>query len=158
MPWSVVYTGPGLERAAEHRVRQEGFAGWLPLENRRLPDRSWAIRPIFSRYMFVQSYPWLRVMRPGEVQLGVVLTDPAHRPLLVPGEVMAGLFAQCAPNGVIYPPEPREVRRKDKVTIEEGPLKGFSGICQRTSRDRIWVLLATLGETVVRRGQVELAA
>jgi transcription antitermination factor NusG len=70
-------------------------------------------------------------------------------------------MSQCAPNGVIYPPEAREVTRKDVVRVDAGPFVGFTGICQRTTRERVWILLNLFGrpsEVPFTREQVELIA
>jgi transcription antitermination factor NusG len=90
-----------------------------------------------------------------------VLRSPSGAALRVPWPVMTLLLGQCAVDGVIYPPEPREVTRKDVVRVDEGPLAGFTGICQRTTRDRVWILLSLFGrqsEVGFTREQVELIA
>jgi transcription antitermination factor NusG len=70
-------------------------------------------------------------------------------------------MAQCGPGGLFHPPEPREVRRRDKVRVEDGPFADFTGFVQRTTRDRVWILLTLLGrptEVPFTRRQVELLA
>lgn len=158
-PWYCVYTKPQQERATEHRIRVQGSAVWLPLESVRLANRQTVIRPIFQRYLFVQAYPWNVIRNAGGEEMARVLLSPARKPLELPPGELETLFAQCAPNGVIYAPEPREVTRGDRVTIEDGPFTSFSGICRRTSRDRIWILLNLFGrpqEVPFSRRQVEL--
>jgi transcription antitermination factor NusG len=47
------------------------------------------------------------------------------------------------------------------VRVEEGPFSQFSGIVQRTTRERVWILLNLFGrssEVPFTRDQVELVA
>jgi transcription antitermination factor NusG len=161
-PWFCVYTKPQLERATEHRIRSLGVAAWLPLEAARLANRQSVIRPIFPRYLVTQAFPWPRVQDAGGNDMATILRSPTTgRPMAIPFDEMDNLFRQCAPNGVIYPPEPREVTRKDAVRVEVGPFTGFTGIVQRTTRERVWILLHLFGrqsEVPFTRQQVELIA
>ena len=162
-PWACVYTKPRAEIVAEHRVRAEGFAAWLPMHqvihrpHRGVPFTTH--RPIFPRYLFVQDYRWTVVRNAGGEELGAVLRSPAGVPLSVPESVLEVLWSQCAANGVIYPPEPRQVRRSDTVRVLDGPFAGFAAVCSRTSRERVWLLLSIFGrssEIDLKRGAVEL--
>ncbi len=162
-PWFVVYAKPLRERQTLHRIREEGHIAWLPLEappKHRKVERERLNRPLFPRYLFVTAYPWLVVRDAGGQELGQVLTSPTTRkPLVLPAGLVDGLMAQCGPGGVFHPPEPREVRRKDMVRVEEGPFSQFSGIVQRTTRERVWILLNLFGrasEVPFTRDQVEL--
>jgi transcription antitermination factor NusG len=120
------------------------------------------INPIFPRYLFVQAYRWNVVRDAGRQELGRVITSPTTgKPLSLPPGALDVLLAQCAPNGVIYPAEPRAVRRQDHVRVLAGPLADFHGICERTTRDRVWVLLTVLGRpssVEFRRENVALSA
>lgn len=156
-PWQVIHSHPHQERAIEHRIRSQGGVVWWPMESARRSNRQTVLRGIFPRYLFSQNYEWPVVRNAGGEEMGRVLLSPSRIPLNVPATEMAKLFAQCGPNGVVYPPE---VRARDRVTIAEGPFVGFSGICSRSLRDRIWVLLSLFGrdqEVPFSRQQVELA-
>ena len=164
-PWFVCYTKPLLERRTEYRIREEGGTAWLPLEappKSRKVERERVIRPLFPRYCFVKDYPWLVVRNAGGEEMGQVLVSPAsRRPVALPGGLVEHLMAQCSPGGVMRSPEPREVTRKDTVRIEVGPFADFTGICQRTTRERVWILLNLFGrpsEVPFTRDQVELIA
>lgn len=160
-PWFCVHTKPQLEIATEHRIRVEGFSAWLPLTSVVQKNRQSRIVPVFSRYLFVQNYRWTVVRNAGGEEMASVLRSPSGKPLVVPQAKMDELFAQCKPNGVIYAPEPREITRKDMVRVEDGPFTSFTGICQRTTRDRVWILLSLFGrqsEVPFTRQQVELIA
>lgn len=162
-PWFVVYTLPLRERATEFRLTTEGAVAWLPLEappKRQKVERERLIRPLFPRYCFVQAYPWLVVRDAGGQELGTLIASPTTRkPLALPPGAVETLMAQCGPGGVFHPPEPREARRKDAVRVEDGPFAGFTGIVQRTTRERVWILLNLFGrqsEVPFTREQVEL--
>lgn len=164
-PWFVVYTKPLQERRTEYRIREEGGTAWLPLEappKSRKVERERIIRPLFPRYCFVRDYPWLVVRNAGGEEMGqVIVSFASRRPLALPGGFVEHLMAQCAPNGVMRSPEPREVTRKDTVRVEVGPFADFTGICQRTTRERVWILLNLFGrpsEVPFTRDQVELIA
>jgi len=148
-PWHCVYTRPHQEAATEARVRQEGAAAWLPLEAVALANRQTRIRPIFPRYLFVQDYRWMVVRNAGGEEMASVLRSPAGMPLVVPPRVVATLMAQRGADGIIRPAEPREVDRGDEVEITGGPFASFRGVCSRTARDRVWVLLNVLGSSQI---------
>ncbi len=120
------------------------------------------IEPLFPRYGFIQPNAddqWVAALYARGV--AEIIRSPFGKPVALPTGEIEKLFAQCAPNGVIYPPEPREVSRKDTVRVEDGPFQGFTGVCQRTTRDRVWILLSLFGrqsEVPFTRGQVELIA
>lgn len=153
-PWFCVFTRPQLEYATEHRLRSQGASAWLPMEAFRKANRQSVIRVIFPRYLFVQSFPYTVVRNAGGEEMArLLVSSTTGKPIALPAREMAALLIQCAPNGVIYPAEPREVTFKDTVRIEDGPLTGFTGICQRTTRDRVWILLNLFG----RQSEVEFA-
>jgi len=159
--WHCVYSKPQAEILAEVQLRQQGFVAWVPLESRRNGRQS-KLAPLFPRYLFAQfdvaEDHWAPVVNTRGVS--DLLRSPSGRPLDVPQRVMDRLMEQCAPNGVIYPAEAREMRRDDVGRVIDGPFAEFSGICTRTARDRVWLLLAVFGsrEVEFRRDAVELVA
>lgn len=159
VPWHCVYSKPQSEVLAEVQLRQQGFVAWFPMESRRLSARQSKIAPLFPRYGFVQfdhDEKWGPIVNTRGVT--ELLRSPSGKPLDVPDGVMVALMEQCAPNGVIYPAEPREVQRGDRGQVIVGPFASFAGICTRTSRERVWLLLAIFGsrEVVFERAAVEL--
>ena len=166
LPWHVAYTKPQKELATEMKLRQEGAAAWLPMECRTITRQEKRHVPVFPRYLFLQMTGdrprWGYVIRnAGGEELAAVMLSPARSPLVVPDRVMRALWDACAPNGVIYPPEPREVRRNDVVKVLDGPWRDFHGLCRLTTRQRVEALLTLFGrETPVwfRRDQVELSS
>ena len=87
------------------------------------------------------------------------MSPTTRMPENIPDAVVGHLRRQCAKDGVIYPAEPRQMHRGDRGSVLGGPLASFAGICTRTSRDRVWLLLAVMGgqtEVGFRRDAVEL--
>lgn len=160
-PWFCVHTKPQMESATERRIRDERSPVWLPLHATGKP-KELRISPIFPRYLFVQAYPWTVVRNAGGEEMARLLTSPTTgRPIAIASGVIESWMAGCGPDGIIYPPEPRQITFKDNVRVEDGPFAGFSGICRRTTRDRVWLLLSLFGrlsEVPFTRGQVELIA
>lgn len=163
-PWFCVWTKPAQERRAEHALRTAGFPTFFPTRfvKRAKSDLRMRLEMLFPRYGFIQPNSdgqWVPALyEPGVAE---IIRSPNGRPLSLPPGEIEKLFAQCARDGVIYPPEPREVARSDHVRVEDGPFHGFSGICQRTSRDRVWIMLSLFGrqsEVPFTRAQVELIA
>lgn len=165
--WCCVYTKPQGERAADLALRDQGFETYLPLYLKVRPDRSRVIQPLFPRYTFVRldvdRDPWRAVVRSrAHSEVGQLILNPAtRRPVSVPDAAIEKLLGQCDANRVIYPGSEREMRRGDRGTVLHGPLAQFSGICSRTSRDRVWLLLSIMGrqsEASFERGAVEISA
>ena len=71
-------------------------------------------------------------------------------PAQVPAAVLSRLWAECEPNGVIYPKPSRSVllARGNVVRITGGMLDGWAGIVQQSGRDRVSLLIAELGRVV----------
>jgi transcription antitermination factor NusG len=166
LPWLCAYTKPGKELQTELKLWKEGAAAWLPLTVTIWKNQQKRISPIFPRYLFFQMSGerprWgYTIHTEGGEEIATAMKSAAGRPIEVPQAVIDILLAQCAPNGVIYPPEPRETRRGDAVKIENGPFQGFSGIVQRTTRERLFVLMTIFGrssEVPFLRKQVGLIA
>ena len=120
-------------------------------------------RPIFPRYLFLQMtgerVRWGYVIRnaAGE-ELGAVMRDPSGKPLAVAVGALETLWADCAPNGVIYPKRPHEAQPGDHARVLAGPFADLVGIVERTERERVEVMLAILGGAPVwlRRTQLEV--
>lgn len=155
-PWLCVYTRPKCELRVEHKLRSEGAPAWLPQEAAFEPTGERRIRALFPRYLFMQMLGerlrWGYVIHSeaGE-ELGAVLRSADGRPLRMPPGAIERLWSQCQPNGVIYPPEPRRMRRGDRgrVLADGGtPFSDLEGICTRARRERVWLLLGLLGRQV----------
>jgi transcription antitermination factor NusG len=138
-------------------MQRAGFETYFPQYLMIWRDRQRQVRPLFPRYTFVRfdsaNQPWSMVVRdPGGQELGQMMVEPTtRRPYTIPDAVIDALLAEAAPDRIIYPPEPRIMHRGDVGRVTVGPLAELSGICSRTSRDRVWLLLNILG----RRSEVQ---
>jgi transcription antitermination factor NusG len=152
--WLCVHTGAGQEDLAKSHISKLGMPAWLP--RHRSDGR---IRPLFPRYLFVQADPdaglWPQIFRqPGVVTILGTRSTRLERPASVPASVLKKLWDQCAPDGVIYPPEPEPVDRTTpippgaSVLLASGAMVGLTGICQWSDGKRVRLLLEILGRGV----------
>lgn len=144
-PWYCVWSKPNQERIAEQALRENGFPVFLPRHLVRLANRQTKVEPLFPRYLFGQPNDegqWVPML----YRRGVfaVLRNPVGVPKSVPPEIVASLRAQSV-DGVIMPAEQPQLRKSHHGRVTDGPFADFSGICTRTSADRVWLLLSMLG-------------
>lgn len=157
-PWYVVLSKLGMQHVADRELRAGGFPTFFPVYGARRA----AYVPMFGRYGFAQPNDegqWVGMLHTRGI--AGVIRNPYGTPKSVPPNDMAVLFAQCAPNGVIFEPAAKRPQKGESVKVLEGPLAGFTGICARTSEERIWLLLNLLGrsqEVGFRPQAVEIAA
>jgi transcription antitermination factor NusG len=146
-PWLCVYTKPQAEVEALQHLRRQSFPVYLPLHV-DANDRQKRIVPIFPRYLFAQPFQgsWSAIL--GTRGVSAVLRKPGGAAQTVPRRAVQRLLAQCAPNLVIYPQEPDEIHPGDRLRAKEGPFAELAGICTRTARDRVWILLGIMGREV----------
>lgn len=165
--WHCIYTKPKAEKDADEALRMAGFQTFFPRYQMVWRDRTKVVRPLFPRYTFVRfdsaTAPWRIVVRDrfGREAGQLMLEPTSRRPLDIPDAVVDALLAQTAIDGVIYPKVPRIMLQGDAGRVLDGPLSGFQGICSRTSKDRVWLLLAVMGgsrEVDFSRELVEIAA
>lgn len=144
-PWLCVYTKPAAERIALQELRQQSFPAYLPLHLVTRPNRETRIEPIFSRYIFAQPFngSWSAIL--GTRGVSSVLRTPSGSAQEVPRRAVERLLACCAANGVIYPPEPVEIAPGDALRATTGPFAEWTGVCTRTAKDRIWLLMEIMG-------------
>lgn len=168
--WHVFHTRPNYERMADLALRRMGMETYLPLQIERWHGQDRHIVVVFPRYTFarfdVNAVEWGReaILRQGCGEVGRFLLSSTTRmpaPLDARGvSLIEGLRSEADKDGVIHPPEPRQMRRGDTGRVLAGPLAEFSGVCSRTSRDRVWLLLEILGrksEVGFSRDAVEMA-
>ena len=166
--WHVFHARTSYERQADLALRRLGMETYLPLMIERWHGHDRHIVAVFPGYTFakfdVNGIEWGRdaVSRQGCGDVGRFLMSPTTRmPENIADGAVDALRAQCSADGVIYPAEPRQMHRGDRGSVLGGPLASFAGICTRTSRDRVWLLLAVMGgqtEVGFRRDAVELVA
>lgn len=144
-PWYCVWTKPNQERMALTNLTEAGFPSFLPLHAHKWSNRQIRIDPLFPRYLFAQPNDdgqWSPMLH----QRGVAgLLRLQGLPRHVPAEVIATLQAQCSDDGVIWPPDPIMLRVAQPARVTQGPFAEFIGVCARTARDRVWLLLDLMG-------------
>jgi transcription antitermination factor NusG len=165
-PWHVAYTKPLREASVVKKLREEGAAVWRPIKLFRAPNGQERYEPLFPRYVLMQMtgerLKWGYTIRNQfGYELGHVLRSPAGTPMVIPDAEMEWLTLQSEDDGIIREPARPQVALDDRGRVLTGWAAQLQGICTRTSRDRVWLLLSVLGrETPVefRRGEVELVA
>lgn len=145
-PWFCVWTKPQQELLADHSLRSEKFCTFFPQHSVTLANRQQRIEPLFRRYGFVQPTvdgQWVGILYAKGVH-GLIRT-PSGVPREVPAKAVEILLARCAPNGVVYPEEKAATGVGDLLRVTSGPFAELTGICARTNRDRVWILMSILG-------------
>lgn len=145
-PWFCVWTKPQQEHLAEHSLRSSDFPTFFPEHCVTLANRQKRIEPLFRRYGFMQPNldgQWIGALyAPG---VSAIVRDPLGVPRRVPATAIERLIAQCAPNGVIYPDEPAAFAKDAALRITKGPFVEMVGICKRSAKDRVWLLMEIMG-------------
>lgn len=171
MRWFCVATHPGQDFVAAASIARLGRLCFLPLFvehpapsqiNRPRPP---VIAPLFPGYQFVafnrDRDRWTDIAMARGVK--TLFTSPTLRPIPAPAGVVEAIIARAGVDGliddqrrVVTAPIPAGAA----VTITEGPLAGFEGICARSGPDRVTVLLRLMGETqtTVARSAVRMSA
>jgi transcription antitermination factor NusG len=162
--WYCVRTDYGHETTADFEIRRLGLPVFLLQEFRLAQtDRKGVVKPgsydrivpVFPRYLFtafdIAEPTWRHIPSRRGVEL-IFGTGP-ERPTPIPHKVMDILLAQCAPNGVIYPPEKAAKTRFSaldvgaKVELLTGPFAKFHGVCLMSEPNRIKLLMNIFGQT-----------
>jgi transcription antitermination factor NusG len=149
--WLCVSTGFGQERTSDRSIRALGLVTWLP--EYAIKDR---LRLLFPGYMFAQADialdPWRSIYRqPGVV---TVLGTRYERPTVVAPELLAELWRDCLPNGVLVPRDLdaaaplAPILPGAAVTLRGGPFAELTGVCEKSDRDRVAILLTIMGRDV----------
>lgn len=156
--WVVLLVEPRMEKKAAEELRNAGFTAWYPqtVEMRTNQQRMFRRKfnePLFPRYVFASGYGY---------SLGMV--DCKHISMVVgtisqkdmddlSGRQTCGEFvAKVAGHGFA---------RGEQVKVKEGPFGGLHGIVEKTTRDRVSILMNILGrstEISVDASVIELAA
>jgi len=160
--WHVFHARTSYERQADLALRRLGMETYLPLMIERWHGHDRHEVVCTTGYTLARfdanALEWGRdaVMRQGVGDVGRFLLSPTTRmPASIPDAAVDRLRAECAATYV----EPRQMHRGDRGSVLGGPLASFAGICTRTSRDRVWLLLSVMGgqtEVGFRRDAVEL--
>lgn len=130
-PWFAILTKAGREKHATLLLENSGFECCLPISksSRKWSDRIKEIElPLFPGYLFCRMNPNDRLpvlMTPGVVQI----VGAGKTPIPVPEQEIAAI-QRVEKSGLSAMPWPY-LRVGHVVKIEEGPLRGISGIVIR---------------------------
>jgi transcription antitermination factor NusG len=170
--WYCVRTDYGHEITADFEIRRLGLPVFLLQEFRPAKaDRKGVVKagcydrivPVFPRYLFtafdITEPTWRHIASRRGVER-IFGTGP-ERPTPIPQAAIDVLLLQCAPNGVIYPPEKAVksgipqfpgVEVGASVELLTGPFARFHGICLLSEPNRIKLLVEIFG----RASEVEV--
>jgi transcriptional antiterminator RfaH len=139
--WSVAQTETNREGTAVHFLGQQGFETYLPkiIAKRR-------IVPLFPSYLFVRIQDhWWSI---GNTIAVIDLLMSGDHPARLKDEIVNTIKAK-EKNGFVKLPEPRGLKRGDRIRIRQGSFAGHLAIFDGMSGpERSRVLLDLLGRKV----------
>jgi transcriptional antiterminator RfaH len=139
--WSVAQTETNREATAVHFLGQQGFQTYLP----KIVTKH-RIVPLFPSYVFVciESHWWSI----GNTIAVIDLLMSGDHPARLKDEIVNSIKAK-EKNGVVKLPEPRGLKRGDRIRIKQGSFAGHFAIYDGMSGpERSRVLLDLLGRKV----------
>ena len=146
LPWYVIKTQPKQETRAECNLRAWGINTFHPKISERCTNPftgllSYAIKPLFSRYIFAQfdiNSTYRRVCFTRGVHSVV---NFGSGPAKVDHEIIKLIESRVGKDGLVK--LDNELNEGDQVMIDNGPLKHMTGIFQRDIKgtDRVAILL-----------------
>jgi transcription antitermination factor NusG len=151
LPWLCIHTHPNQEGRAEKELRNQQFPVFLPLYERRLPNRHKRIEPLFRSYLFAQPFEGIWAPMRGTRGVADVLRDPDGHPRWVSGFEIDRLLARVTTDD----------GRKPSLTAGadyralSGPFASFVGVCVEDAGDRIKMLMSIFGRTTEQWFQPE---
>ena len=147
--WYVIKTQPKQETRAECNLRAWGINTFHPKIRERCINSftgllSYAIKPLFSRYIFAQfdiNSTYRRVCFTRGVHSVV---NFGNGPVQVDNDIIKLIEARVGKDGLVK--LANEPHQGDQVLIDSGPLRHMTGIFQRdiNGTDRVAILLDTI--------------
>jgi transcription antitermination factor NusG len=155
--WAVVETNGGHEREALLRLRENGFAAYLPMRA-VVSKRSTRAEPLFPNYVLVQldltDAGWFRVFTTVGVKRLLTKTMRGGRPmpLFLPCGAVRKILAEEV-DGLVQlvtrtKRTPSPFKGGEVVKIVRGSFEGFTGVFASGNAERVMVLLSLLGREV----------
>jgi transcriptional antiterminator NusG len=163
--WYVVRTVPGRERAVRDRLESAGFGTFLPMTieerikrrmrwGREFEEKRKKSVVAFPSYLFVcfdiDAPAWRWIPRIDEVREIMPISD---QPRAVSSEFIFRLMVECYDRSE-QQPEQVGIEAGSLVRVLNGPFTSFIGVCQRSTEERLNILLSLFG----RDTAVDLAA
>jgi len=143
-PWFALMVRTGREKTATLQLENAGYECFLPVSKfiRRWSDRMKEIEvPLFPGYLFCRMDPYNRLpvlMTPGVIQI-----VGAGKTLIPVEEEEIAAIQRVVKNGISTMPWPY-LRVGHVARIEEGPLRGMTGIIVRIKSGMKLVLSVSL--------------
>lgn len=150
LEWFAVRVKPRHEKSVATQLTHKGYEDFLPLHWRilRRPHRSGKTElPLFPGYLFCRFDRTIRM--PILTTPGVIhIVGVGREPLPVDENEIAAL-QQTVRSGLEMQPWPF-LKIGQRVTIENGPLRGISGILLKSPRSSRLILSVTLMQRAVK--------
>ena len=142
--WFALQVRPRRELTISAMLRAKGYDEFLPL--RRSHRAGGAIQPLFTGYVFCRLSPGASgrfVTTPGVIRI----VSFGGRPVPVDAEEIAAL--QLVDKSGCANAPLQGLHLGDKVIIEEGPLRGLSGVLSSVrGQHRLLISVTAMGRTV----------
>ena len=159
--WYVVYTTVKGEFRAKLALEAQGFTVFLPVEKRWIRHarrRSHAIRPLFTRYLFVRfdinRDHWYAIKRTDGVE--AILTNDSI-PVRVPASIIEDLRAAQAIGVFDQTVKELNLKEGDQVRIASGPFRHFvARVKDAKSKKRVDILLQLFGSERILQFSAEM--
>ncbi len=155
MNWYAIYTKPKSEDMVAMLLRGAEIETLNPcIRTRRYCRKRYQdiIEPLFPCYIFARLEPTLHGHMITYTR-GVRYIVGKEHPFLVPDEIITSI-QNGMEDGIIRPPA-EQFEKGEKIVINDGPFRDFSGVFERDlpGRDRVIILLNALhGSLELDRG------
>ncbi|MEW6107716.1 MAG: transcription termination/antitermination NusG family protein [Nitrospirota bacterium] len=146
MNWYAIYTKPKCEDSTAHLLNNAGIKTLNPKIKiikhirRKYTD---VIEPLFPSYIFA-FFDVEEQFRTIKYTRGVKYIVGKNHPLIVHHDIIDAIVKRM--EGDIVIPTPQNLKKGDRVLINEGPFKNFYGIFERRipGKRRAMILLETI--------------
>lgn len=150
MPWSVAHTHPNAAGVACRNLERQGFPFYDPKVKERIKLKRglvWRTVQLFSNYIFVDTLDHWRAVCSTRGISQLLMAD--GKPAVIADSLIDAWKAQENSEGLITFNESK-FKFGDAVQVKSGPLAFQAGTFDgMSSRDRVFVLLASLGRLEV---------
>jgi transcriptional antiterminator RfaH len=164
--WYAVYTKPKEEERADSNLRAWGVKTFTPRIKERRSGRGYrnvtnVIKHLFPRYIFAQFISNTELHKVNYTRGVCNVIRFGEKPCPVDDVIIETIQSQIGEEGFIQVGE--DIRKGEKVTIQEGPFESFDGVVEREMSDseRLVVLLSSVsyqGRLIIEKAIVRKAA
>lgn len=154
MNWFAIHAKAGQEPVAQLQIESLDLEVFLPrIQEERMfrGVHQRVTKPLFPGYLFARFFPakFLHLVRYSRGVLRVV--GGVDTPTPVQEEIIAAIQERIGADGFVELEEREQWVPGDRLVIQEGPLRGLTGIFQRNFGDarRVVLLLEALNQAQV---------